>query len=202
VTGTHGIAEVLDFWFEGVDGSGPAPKAAFARWFGKSEDTDREIAARFGKRVDQALRGELDRWIETPRGRLALVILLDQFTRNLFRGTARAFSGDVRALALCREGIARGDDDALDHHQRVFLYLPLEHAEDAGAQADSVRVFEALAAAVPSTLRGEFEGYLDYARRHAEVIERFGRFPHRNRALGRPSSEQELAFLSQPGSSF
>jgi len=202
VTRNDGIAAVLDFWFQDVEGSRPAPESAFARWFGKSEQTDREIADRFGEPVERALRGELDRWTESPRGRLALVILLDQFTRNLFRGTARAFSGDARALALCREGIARGDDGTLEPHQRVFLYLPLEHAEDTRAQGESVRAFETLAAAVPETLRKEFEGYLDYARRHAEVVERFGRFPHRNRALGRPSSEQELAFLRQPGSSF
>ena len=200
--GDRAVSDVLDFWFEGLDETGPAPQPLLARWFGKTDANDQEIARRFAGLVEQALRGGLEPWAATPRGRLALVILLDQFTRNLFRGSPRAFSGDARALALCREAIGRGDDQALDPYQRVFLYLPLEHAEDMALQRESVRVFEALAVEAPDGVEKDFDGFLDYARRHAVIIERFGRFPHRNQVLDRRSSPDETAFLREPGSSF
>jgi uncharacterized protein (DUF924 family) len=182
---------ILDFWFG--DTAAPRPE-----WFRKDDAFDAQIRERFGAAIEAALDGTLDAWdTQGPHAALARILLLDQFTRNAFRGTPRAFAGDASALAAARAMVARGDDGVLPPLQRVFAYLPFEHAEDAGAQRESLRLFEALAAQGPA-----FAEFDDYARRHAAVIERFGRFPHRNAILGRASSAEETAFLSQPGSSF
>jgi uncharacterized protein (DUF924 family) len=182
---------ILDFWFG--DTAAPRPE-----WFRKDDAFDAQIRERFGAAIEAALDGTLDAWdTQGPHAALARILLLDQFTRNAFRGTPRAFAGDASALAAARAMVARGDDGVLPPLQRVFAYLPFEHAEDAGAQRESLRLFAALASHGPA-----FAEFDDYARRHAAVIERFGRFPHRNAILGRASSAEETAFLSQPGSSF
>ncbi len=181
---------VLDFWFAGS----ATPRA---EWFKKDAAFDALIAARFGAVVEQALAGGLAAWAQQPNDALAQVIVLDQFTRNIFRDTPRAFAGDARALAAARAMVARGDDLALPPLRRLFAYLPFEHAEDSAMQRESLRLFAALTLADASL--ADFE---DYARRHAEVIERFGRFPHRNAVLGRESSADEVQFLQQPGSRF
>ena len=168
-----------------------------AEWFRKDADFDALIAGRFGTLVEQALKAGLASWAHRPDSALAQVIVLDQFTRNIFRDTPRAFAGDALALAAAQAMVARGDDVALPPLRRVFAYLPFEHAENEAMQHESLRLFAALTAADASL--ASFE---DYARRHAEVIERFGRFPHRNAVLGRESSVEELAFLEQPGSRF
>lgn len=187
--------EVLDFWF-GVPGT-----EAFGRerkiWFHKDAAFDAQLSERFGVLLDAACAGELDAWCATPEGALALVILLDQFSRNCHRGTPRAFSQDDQALGIARAMVASGADLRLPSLQhRVFAYLPFEHAESADAQRESLRLFGALAK------DPDAKGYYDYALRHAAVIERFGRFPHRNAQLGRPTSDAEAAFLREPGSSF
>jgi uncharacterized protein (DUF924 family) len=183
--------EVLDFWF----GADATPRA---EWFRKDAAFDAQIRERFGALVAQALAGALDGWTAAePRAALARILVLDQFTRNIFRDTPRAFAGDAQALIGARELVARGGDRALTPLQRVFAYLPFEHAEDAQMQCESLRLFAALLREDASM--ASFE---DYARRHAEVIERFGRFPHRNEVLGRVSSADEAAFLQQPGSRF
>jgi len=187
-------ADVLDFWFG--DGSGIDP-----RWFKGSDAFDREIAARFGAALQAALAGGLDRWADTTDGALALLLLLDQFTRNIHRGTPLAFAGDAQALALSRRLVATGEHLQLPPLRRWFAYMPLEHAEDLSLQAQCVQLFEALAAET-GPHRQALAGALDYARRHHDVISRFGRFPHRNAILGRASSAEEAAFLRQPGSSF
>lgn len=181
---------VLDFWF----GPEPTPRP---EWFRKDPAFDEAIRDRFGALVDRALAGELDRWDGSPEGLLALVVVLDQFPRNLFRGQARAFAGDARALGLARAAVGRGDDLHLHLVQRVFVYLPFEHAEDIAAQDESMRLFTALAAESPA-----HADTLDYARRHRDVILRFGRFPHRNAALGRLDTQEEADYLRQPGSGF
>lgn len=182
--------ELLDFWFGATD----APRDA---WFRKDPAFDAQIRERFGAHVEQALTGAFDGTGRTPDDALAQVLLLDQFTRNIFRGTPRAFAGDARALALAQTLVARGDDERLSPLRRVFVYLPFEHAEDAQAQRESLRLFGALAARHPALAHFD-----DYARRHAAVIEHFGRFPHRNAILGRASTADEAAFLREPGSSF
>jgi uncharacterized protein (DUF924 family) len=183
-------ADVLDFWF------GPAEVAREA-WFRKDAAFDAAIRARFGPLIESALAGGLADWAGAPETALARVLLLDQFTRNAFRDTPRAFGGDALALVAAREMLARGHDAALSPLRRVFAYLPFEHAEDLAAQHEALRLFAALLVLAP-----ELASYEDYARRHAVVIERFGRFPHRNAILGRRSTAEEIEFLKQPGSAF
>ncbi len=150
--------------------------------------------------VRSAATGELNEWLATARGRLALIILTDQFPRNIYRDTARAFSCDSKALAWCLEGLHGRSDRELRPIERVFFYLPLEHAESREHQAKSVECFTELAASVPMEQRSTFEEYLDFAMRHRDIIDRFGRFPHRNNILRRESTAEELAFLTQSGS--
>jgi uncharacterized protein (DUF924 family) len=178
--------EILDFWF------GPPPHAARATWFRKDPAFDAKITERFGAAVDTALHGGFRDWTTNPRGTLARVLLLDQFTRNLFRESPRAFAGDADALATSAAAIDRGDDRALDHFERWFLYMPFVHAENLAAQERSLVLFGALAAE-----SGE-RGNLEWAEKHAVIIRRFGRFPHRNAVLGRASTAAELEFIQRP----
>jgi uncharacterized protein (DUF924 family) len=197
-------AAVLHFWFGEAD-------AVDARWFKRDAGFDAAIAQRFGPAVEAALRGELDAWADdkdehgAPRGKLGLILLLDQFTRNLFRDSPRAFAGDPRALALALALIDAGDDRRLPPLQRWFAAMPLEHAEDLALQQRCVGLFEVLLAearAASSPHVDALDGALDYARRHRDVIARFGRFPHRNAVLGRIDTAEEALFLQQPGSRF
>lgn len=183
-------AAVLDFWF------GAPPLQARAEWFRKDPVFDERIRAQFGAVVERALAGPLG-WGDDALARLAEVIVLDQFPRNLFRGEARAFAGDPRARTLALQMIDAGQDAELHPRQRSFVYLPLEHAEDLALQDRSVALFQALADA-----DADLADALDYAERHRDVIRRFGRFPHRNAALGRHSTAAEADYLSQPGAGF
>jgi uncharacterized protein (DUF924 family) len=191
------IEDVLGVWL----GPGDEPDDAHrTRWFTKDPEHDRMLRERFGALLERAGRGELDGWAATPRGALALLIVLDQLSRNIHRGSPRSFENDARALELARAAIARGDHLAVPVGTRVFFGMPLMHAEDPAAQEDSVRFFEALAA---ETGEGDREGgAVDYARRHRDIVVRFGRFPHRNTILGRTSTGDEVAFLTTKGSSF
>lgn len=175
--------EVLAFWF---DECGPD------KWFAKDAAFDHAIAARFAPLIHEALAGAIDGWSWEARGRLAAILVLDQFTRNVFRDTPRAFAGDDKALALARGAEAAGHLGALTLDERKFMLMPLMHCEDLGAQTDALRLFEAHCDA----------DTLDYAAQHQRIIARFGRFPHRNAILGRASTPEELAFLQEPGSSF
>ena len=188
-------AEVIAFWFGSTEPT--ASTTPRAEWFRKDEAFDAQLRERFGACIAQALAGGLADWDLTPHGALARIVVLDQFTRNVFRGSARAFAGDALALAAARAAVARGDDRRLVPVMRPFVYLPFEHAEDAAAQAESLRLFGALAAEHP-----EQADLLEWARRHAVIIERFGRYPHRNALLGRASTPEETAFLREPGSHF
>lgn len=194
--------DVLDLWFGALTPDGMTQEDRSALWWSKSDATDALLRARFAEHVESALAGHLDALAETPEGRLALIILLDQLTRNIYRATSRAFAGDEQARRLCLEGLERAHDRALAPIQRVFFYMPLEHAEDVELQASCCTLFEALCESAPPSRRETFEGYLEFARRHREIVERFGRFPHRNAILGRESTPEEAAFLTQPGSSF
>ncbi|MFO1315913.1 MAG: DUF924 family protein [Burkholderiales bacterium] len=186
--------DVVDFWF-GAPGS---PERGLARdvWFRKDPAFDDTIRARFGVAIAQALQGAFVEWDSTPDGALARIVLLDQFSRNVFRDTPRAFAGDALALAAADAAVARGFDRALDTVQRGFVYLPFEHAEDAAMQHRSLALFGALARETGD------DSLLQWARRHADVIFRFGRYPHRNEILGRTSTPEEIAFLREPGSRF
>jgi len=185
--------DVLDFWF--ADDSA-------VRWFVRDDEFDAQIRARFGATHEAATRGELDHWTATAQGWLALLIVLDQFSRNIHRDDVRAWAQDPQAQALALAGIERGDDEQLAPLQRVFAYMPLEHAEDLALQQQSVALFRALAMHVRPRERSQYEGYLDYAQRHCAVIVRYGRFPHRNAVLGRQNTVDEREYLTQPGSGF
>ena len=187
---TASAQDVLDFWFADENA---------VRWFVRDAEFDQAIRERFAATWEAATAGALDGWAATPRGWLALLIVLDQFSRNIHRGQARAFAQDARAQALTLEGLERQDDEALAPLERLFAYLPLEHAEDLALQWRSVTLFRALALQASPGERGQYESYLDYARHHCEVITRYGRFPHRNAALGRPSTADELAYLAEGG---
>jgi uncharacterized protein (DUF924 family) len=185
---------VLDFWF-GAPGSAERGKAR-AEWFRKDEKFDDEIRRRFGDTVAVALAGGFGDWCTTADGSLARILLLDQFTRNIFRGTPRAFAGDARALATAEDAVARGFDRALPVYERWFMYMPFEHAESIDAQHRSLDLFGALAREMGD------DDALAWARKHAEVIFRFGRYPHRNAILGRASTPEEEAYLREPGAGF
>jgi uncharacterized protein (DUF924 family) len=182
--------DILEFWF------GPAPHAERSVWFRRDAAFDAAIRDRFGDAIETAIGGGFADWEATAPGALARVLLLDQFTRNVFRDSPRAFAGDAGALATSQRAIAAGLDRELDAYGRWFLYMPLVHAEDRAVQRRSIELFAALAADTG------LAGPLDWAKRHAAVIERFGRFPHRNATLGRASTPEEKAFLQQPGSRF
>lgn len=193
------IAGVLSFWF-GRPGAPPLANAA--RWFSADPAFDAEVRSRFEGLVERAAAGELEAWRETPPGALALVLTLDQFPRNIHRGTPRAFACDAAALDVCLDALARRFDRALTPVERWFLYLPLEHSENLAHQERSVALFEELHASAEPGLAAALAEAADYARRHRDVIARFGRFPHRNAILGRATTPEEAAFLEQPGSSF
>ena len=174
---------ILDFWFREI-----SPR----QWWVKSEDFDRAIEARFGELLRAAGRCELYGWRETAQGRLAEIIVLDQFSRNIHRDSPLAFACDALALALAQWAVASGADRELDAGQRAFLYMPWMHSESLTIHDRAVALF---------SLPG-MEGNLDFELKHKAIIERFGRYPHRNALLGRPSTPEELEFLKTPGSSF
>lgn len=195
-------ADVLDFWFGPPGRATEVSGRQRALWFGKSAANDRAVAERYTATLEAAAAGRLDDWATTPRGRLALVIVLDQFPHHVHRDRPQAFATDAPALAMSLAALAAGEDRQLAAIERVFLYLPLEHAESLEMQDRSVSLYRQLADEAAADERALFEGFLDYARQHRDVVARFGRFPHRNAILGRPSSADELEFLKQPGSRF
>jgi len=194
--------DVLEFWFRDAMSSPEALERRDAVWFQADPAFDRECATRFASPLESAARGALDGWAGTPHGRLALVILLDQVPRNIHRGSRAAFAHDAQAAAHCVAGIESGQDRSLHPVERVFLYMPLQHAEDLDLQRRSVERFESLAAEVDDAWRGRFAENAHYARLHRDIVERFGRFPHRNRVLGRESTEEELRYLADGGPTF
>ena len=181
---------ILEFWFGPPDAPGYGEHRA--AWFTVDDAFDAAVTEQFREDFERALQGDLDDMAKSPEGCLALIILLDQFSRNMFRGTAQSFAADEKARALARWAVEQGLDQLLPRFQRVFVYLPFEHSEAMADQNLSVVLCEAL---------GD-ENSLDYAVQHRDIIARFGRFPHRNEILGRESTPEEEAFLKEPGSSF
>jgi uncharacterized protein (DUF924 family) len=197
------IKAMLDFWFDVDPYDAAAMKAKSKKWFASTPAEDRELAAQFGSLAEAAAAGELDPLAMTAEGRLGLIILLDQFPRNLNRGTSAAFAQDPKALDLCISGMRHGDLETLPALQSVFFCMPLQHAESREMQALSVTIFENLATAeAPAPLAAALKNFADYAVMHRDIIERFGRFPHRNKVLGRQSTGAELEFLDSGGPSF
>ena len=193
------IDEILTFWF----GESRTDPEAFAerqpRWFRANPDFDDEIRRRFMADLERAKTGELDAWAAVPAGRLAVVVLLDQFPRNIFRGTPDAFMRDQAALRYCLDGIDSGADRALSVVERSVFYLPLNHAEDLGVQERAVQVVEQLVSDCPPLIRPQIEWARAAFHDHRDTIRRFGRFPHRNAILGRTSTVEELDFLHSDG---
>lgn len=176
-------AEILAFWFEDIDES---------QWWQKDDDFDRLIAERFGQTHASACRCELFDWRSSPQGRLAEIIVLDQFSRNIYRDQPEAFASDALALALAQEAVAAGADQQLEPRERSFLYMPYMHSESLAIHDIALKLFDQ-----PGN-----ESNLDFERRHRDIILRFGRYPHRNSILGRASTTEEVGFLKQPGSGF
>ena len=175
--------EILNFWYVEIEQ---------AQWFIKDDAFDEMIKARFLSDVENAIAGDYDDWSKEPQGCLALILLLDQFTRNIFRDTPRAFEGDKKAIAFCLQGIERGYLEELEELQAWFFLLPMEHSETLAIQEASLPLFK----------KYPPDDVFEYAVKHHAIVERFGRFPHRNEILGRNSTPEEIAFLQEPGSSF
>ena len=188
-------ANILDFWLGDGLALGWPSTDLNKRWFSGGALLDEEVRMHFGQAVHQALQGGLTGWEEPLQSRLALVILLDQFSRNVFRGQAQAFDGDARALQLTHHTLALQQDQLLPWVGRVFMYMPLMHAEDAALQATGVACFSQLLAEAPDSLKPKLQGNLDAARQHSDIIAKFGRFPYRNAVLGRSSTAEEAEFL-------
>lgn len=191
------IEKILEFWFGAFPNAWTGDASKYDMWFKNGAAYDSEIFAAFGADYFRAVDGELDSWADSPRGRLALIILLDQFSRHIHRGTAEAFAQDEKSQQLCIEGISAGDDLNLHPVERSFFYLPLEHAEDMKLQDLSVEACQQLIQDVPEQYRKPFEDTLEWSEKHRYVIERFGRFPELNQMLGRESTEEEIAFIAE-----
>jgi uncharacterized protein (DUF924 family) len=190
------VDDIHAFWFGELDESGMCSADRHALWFTSSPQNDAHCRDRFGLQVRQAIDGSLDSWAEHNNGLVALIILLDQFTRNIYRNTPQAFAGDGKALTLAQHTIASGHHQRLPAIHQVFLYMPLEHTEDAEVQDECVTLFEQLAAVTGSA---RIANFTRYAVAHRDVIAQFGRFPHRNAILGRESTPPELAYLERHG---
>jgi len=198
---------VRDFWFGKLPESAEALNRRIRFWFGDEsaalrQRRDEHIRVRFAGMLERAARGELTSWADGPRRRLSLIILLDQFPRSIFRGSARAFAYDAQALALALSGMQSGADAALNVIERIFFYMPMQHAESREVQEESVAAYRRLLAEAPQELQGPFTSALRSAENHRTIIERFGRFPHRNRPLRRASTAEELDWLRAGGASF
>ena len=198
--------EVRRFWFGKLPLTAAAVQARLALWFGADPEEQRRadelIRLRFGPLIERAAAGELAAWADSPRRRLSLILLLDQFPRQVFRGTGRAFASDRAALALTLSGMQSAADAALTPLERIFFYMPLQHAELPDAQDESVAAYRRLLNEAPAELKAVFASSLEYAELHRSIVARFGRFPHRNRALGRANTAEEEAYLRECAESF
>lgn len=196
------IQRVLDFWFAGRSMDSPRVDSRMDRWFGVDEDLDNQIRDEFGDLVEQASDGELLDWTETAEGRLALIILLDQFRRSIYRNSPDAFMQDHLALKICIEGTIDGCHKELTPIQNLFFFMPMQHAESLAVQKKSVGIFTALAESVTETLRETFETTAQFAELHHDIVAWFGRFPHRNAILGRPNTAAEATYLAGDSPTF
>ncbi len=194
--------EVLAFWFVSLDANGFASEETAKRWFTKDPTFDEEIRARFGALHAELAAGRDHGWLAAPRSTLAYVIVLDQFSRNMHRGTPGMFASDPLALAAARAAADRGDDRKLATQERTFLYMPFMHSESLADQERCLELFRALADEQPPETKARIEQNHHFGVRHRDIVERFGRFPHRNEVLGRASTPEEVAFLTEPSSSF
>ena len=196
------IDNVLAFWFKEQTLSAPQIDGRMDIWFGEDPQFDQEICNEFANDVDDASCGKLNHWAREPKGRLALILLLDQFRRNIYRGKPEAFEMDKEALKLCVEGVMEKKDKGLPPIHRAFFYMPLQHAESRKVQKKAVEVFNKLADAVSPTDKETFETMAQFAELHADIVEQFGRFPHRNKVLNRDNTPEEEEYLAGESPSF
>jgi uncharacterized protein (DUF924 family) len=194
--------DVLEYWFGALDVNGCADAEHVRRWWSKDPALDAEIRARFAPLQAAALSGRLTSWRDTARGSLAYIVVLDQFSRNMFRDTAAMFGGDALALDAALSGIELGMDRALRLDERSTFYMPLMHSEELALQERCVQLFQAFADEASGSARENLQSRVGYAERHRDIVRKFGRFPHRNALLGRTSTPAEIEFLKGPGSSF
>ena len=190
------IETVLSFWFKEQELTAPQIDQRMEMWFSEDPVFDEKIVNEFMDDIDAASAGKLNHWAAEPEGRLALIILIDQFRRNIYRNTAKAFSKDKLALKLCVEGAMEEKDRSLTPIQRVFFYMPLQHAESRKVQAKSVALYNRLAELVSPTYRETFLTVVQFAELHKDIIDQFGRFPHRNKLLGRENTAEESEYLA------
>jgi uncharacterized protein (DUF924 family) len=190
------INRVLQFWFNLGQNDQPTIDARMDRWFGGDPAFDEAIRAGFGELVERASRGELDGWATTPRGRLALILLLDQFRRHIYRGRREAFRRDAQALKLCVEGAMSGDYKTLDPFEQAFFFMPLQHAESLPVQERSVKIYTGLVGSSSATQKATFATFAQFAELHRDIIAAYGRFPHRNRILEREDTPEEQEYLT------
>jgi uncharacterized protein (DUF924 family) len=196
------IEDVLDFWFGELNELGCSSPEHRKRWWTKSAAFDEAIGAQFLSDYQAIVAGDRDEWRNTARGSLAYIIVLDQFSRNMFRGTPDMFAADELAREACYEGIDAGFDAELSFDERLFFYLPLAHSEEINDHHRCIELFIGLVDRCPEPLEGDAKNYLDFAQQHKAIVERFDRYPHRNETLGRATTPEEAEFLKHPGSSF
>jgi uncharacterized protein (DUF924 family) len=194
--------DVHEFWFAGAVSDPAEAEVRGGFWFGASAGTDTLVRGRFLQTVEAAVRGKLDAWLEAPQSAVSLVIVLDQFPRSIWRGTARAFAHDAEALRLAQASLARGHLRELRPVEQGFLVMPFQHVESVELQRESMRLYEGIAADALPPWQSVVENFLKFSRLHLELIERFGRFPHRNAILGRAPTSAEAAYLAAGGQSF
>ena len=193
---------ILDFWFGPLDENGAPKENRFPLWFESNPKTDQTIKERFADDLAKAKQGDLHHWADTAKGRLALIVVLDQFTRNIYRGSGEAFASDHLARDLSATGIDCGHDKQLGVYERAFFYMPLEHSESMADQDRCIEVFTSLKEEARPAVQEAATRFLDFAHSHRAIIERFGRYPHRNVLLDRPSTPEELAWLNEGGETF
>lgn len=198
---TETVKAILHFWFGALENGQTSPEQQ-KLWWNKNPQTDKYITQHFEKDVLNAIAGKYEDWLQDPKGTLALIILVDQFCRHIYRNTPTSFAADPIALQWAKQGIELQHDKQLSLTERTFFYMPFEHAEDLAAQQQAVALFYGLYKQAPAAQRQLFQDYYNYAERHKIIIERFGRFPHRNEILKRPSTAEEEKFLAGPNSRF
>ena len=194
--------EILEFWFADAPESPSAAAARSSFWFGSDPAVDSQIWELYADTVTDAAAGHYDDWLQTARGRLALIIVLDQFPRNIFRGTAEVYRYDPLALTLAQAGVALGQLAGLSVPEQAFFLMPYQHSEELQVQVAGVALMQAMVAEAPPEWREQAEGFTGFAVRHHDIVESYGRFPHRNKALGRSSTEAEDRFLREGGETF
>lgn len=196
------LDDVLEFWFADANESPDATAQRNAFWFTSSPETDQTIWQEYGDVLTDAGAGFFDEWLDTSRGRLALIIVLDQFPRNIFRGTSEVFRYDAKALEFAGQGVTLGHLAGLSVPEQAFFLMPYQHAEDISVQRVGVNLMRSMVEGAPAEWRDTAQGYLDFAVRHHDIVAEYGRFPHRNSLLGRHSTEAETRFLAEGGETF